>query len=153
MHRPVSSSLVGWLWADLLLGMFVIFLAASAGGVLQPAQVKTPEHGVDARPVKLSLPIAGADLLAADPARISAEQVRIRGEVDRELGALGETRKVAIVLAFASHQDPTLGDHIARAATFAFRDGQFSSSAASAYHELMPADVGSRLSLELYFYY
>src|SRR5438132_1667950 len=29
-HRSVSFNLAGWLWADLLLGMFAIFLAANA---------------------------------------------------------------------------------------------------------------------------
>jgi len=153
MNRALSSSLVGWLWADLLLGMFVIFLAASAGGVVQPVQVKVPEHGVDARPVKVSLTINGPDLLGADAARTAAEQTRITTEVARELGALGESRKVAIVLAFATHRDPVQGDRIARAATAGLKDGQFSGSASSAYHELLPADEGSRLSLELYFYY
>ena len=32
LPRRTSMALVGWLWADLLLGLFVLFLAANSAG-------------------------------------------------------------------------------------------------------------------------
>jgi len=57
--RGVTLSLAGWLWADILLGLFAIFLAANSVGAATPAALP----GIDPRPVTLSLVIDRSEAL------------------------------------------------------------------------------------------
>ena len=147
LPRRTSMALVGWLWADLLLGLFVLFLAANSAGT----PVRASE-GIDPLPVELRIPMNGAALLGA-PADAEREQLRIAAEAERLLIAQGATRRVAIVLAFARHGSPADGDRIAKLATDRLRDRQFSGSVIKSYHELAPGDTGSLITLEVYLYH
>lgn len=146
LPRRTSMALVGWLWADLLLGLFVLFLAANSAGT----PVRAAE-GIDPLPIELRIPMNGAALLGA-PADAEREQQRISAEAERLLIAQGATRRVAIVLAFARHGSPADGDRIAKLATERLRDRQFSGSVIKSYHELTPGDTGSLITLEVYLY-
>ena len=137
-------ALVGWLWADLLLGLFVLFLAANSAGT----PIRAAE-GIDPDPVELSIAIDGPALLG-EPAAVEREQARIASEAERLLAQRGETRRVAIVLAFARHASAADGDRIAKLATDRLRERQFSGSVIKAYHELAPGDTGSLVTLEVY---
>lgn len=145
--RGLTFALIGWLWADILLGLFALFLAANSVG----APLDKPA-GIDPKVVELSLAIDGPVLLAGDPKAVEAEQRRIVAEVERRLAVLGETRRVALLIAFASHASPTEGDRLARIATAAFRAGVFDGAVVKGYHELAPGDPGSTISFELYVY-
>ena len=81
-HRSVSFNLAGWLWADLLLGMFAIFLAANA---LAPSSEAAKPSGLDPTPIVMRLEVSGFALLSADPALSSAEQLRIATEIRDQL--------------------------------------------------------------------
>ena len=146
LPRRTSMALVGWLWADLLLGLFVLFLAANSAGT----PVRAAE-GIDPLPVEVRIPMNGAALLGS-PADAEREQLRIAAEAERLLIAQGATRRVAIVLAFARHGSPADGDRIAKLATDRLRDRQFSGSVIKSYHELAPGDTGSLITLEVYLY-
>lgn len=146
LPRRTSMALVGWLWADLLLGLFVLFLAANSAGT----PVRAAE-GIDPIPVELRIPMNGAALLGTTAAA-EREQQRISAEAERLLIAQGATRRVAIVLAFARHGSPADGDRLAKIATERLRDRQFSGSVIKSYHELTPGDTGSLLTLEVYLY-
>ena len=147
--RGLTLGLVGWLWADLLLGLFAIFLAAnSAGAVLQ-----VPNRGIDPTAVAISLAIDGDALLSADTAKVRAEQDRIAAEVAKQVTANAGDRKVALVLAFATHASAAEGDRLAKVATDGLTSGSFSGSVIKTYHELSPGDSGRKLSLEIYLYY
>ena len=61
----VSLSLAGWLWADILLGLFAIFLAASAVA----SAASTPKTGLDRTPLEFRVAVDGATLLAVGPDR------------------------------------------------------------------------------------
>ena len=148
--RGLSLGLVGWLWADLLLGLFAIFLAAnSAGAVLQTP----PNKGIDPTAVQLTLAIDGEALLSGDGARVVAEQERIAQAVRDQLGTTAGDRHVALVLAFAASASAADGDRLAKVATEKFTGGSFADSVVKTYHELSPADSGRRLSLEVYVYF
>ncbi len=139
-------ALVGWLWADLLLGLFVLFLAANSAGT----PVRATE-GIDPLPVELRIPMNGVVLLGTG-ADVQREQQRVAAEAERLLIAQGATRRVAIVLAFARHGSPADGDRLARIATERLRERQFSGSVIKGFHELAPGDTGSLLTLEVYLY-
>src|SRR2546428_13157571 len=100
-------ALVGWLWADLLLGMFAIFLAANTSS----AAVSQPEHqSVDPQVVQISIPIDGAMLLSGSNAAISQEQTRIATTGTDKLVRLRGQRKVAVAARCASDGLPTEAD-------------------------------------------
>ena len=147
--RSVTMALVGWLWADLLLGLFAIFLAANTAS----AAIATPQkQGIDPQVVQISIPINGAALLGSDATASDREQQRIANAVMDQLRSQKGERRVAVALAFASHESPTEGDKIAKAATAKLNIGSFAGTVMKTYHELAAGDTGKTLSLELYLY-
>lgn len=148
--RGITTALVGWLWADLLLGMFVIFLAAAAGGAPVPAVAAGPT--VEAEAVPITVTIDGPLLLTGKGAEVAAEQQRIADEVKRQIATKHPTGRVAFALAFATHQVPAAGDRLAKLATEALQTGAFDRATMKTYHDLVAGDPGTTLSLELYFF-
>lgn len=143
--RQVSFGLAGWLWADLLLGLFAIFLAANA---VAPQVVA--KQGIDPKPVEFRIEVTGALLLSDDPAVAAAEQQRVADAVRSQLATLAPGRRVAIVFAYGSHADAAKGDRMAALATAPLVDGQFAGAVLRAYHELNPDDPGSSIAFEIY---
>ena len=146
--RGVTLSLAGWLWADILLGLFAIFLAANSVGAATPAALP----GIDPRPVTLSLVIDGPKLLGFDAAAGVEEQRRIAAAVKAEVARHTGGHQVAIVLAFASNADPSVGDDISRLATAQLTDGAFAGATIKTYHSIVAGDRGTSLDLEIYVY-
>ena len=72
--QTTSFSLVGWLWADILLGLFALFLAANTAASSASTQT-TP--GVDPKDVEISLTVDGQTLLHGTPDAVAIEQARI----------------------------------------------------------------------------
>jgi hypothetical protein len=149
LGRSVTLALVGWLWADLLLGLFAIFLAANTASA---AIAVPPQAGIDPQVVQISLTIDGPLLLGPDQAAIDREQQRIANEVANQLRTLKGDRRVAVALAFAAHDSPTQGDRLAKQATVKLNAGSFAGTVLKTYHELSAGDTGRKLSLELYLY-
>src|SRR6266508_1313005 len=146
-HRSVSFNLAGWLWADLLLGMFAIFLAANA---LAPSAEAARKSGIDPTPILMRIEVSGTALLSDDTALSSMEQRRIADEVRDKLAATAPGRHAAIVFAYGAHERAPQGDRIAALAIELLKDGQFSGTVTKAYHELVPGDPGTSLALEIY---
>lgn len=146
--RGVTMSLAGWLWADILLGLFAIFLAANTVG----AATQTALPGIDPQPVTLSLTVQGTTLLGTDAAAVAAEQQRITDIVKREVLQQSGGRKVAMVIAFASHSDPSFGDELSRIATEQLTTDAFTGATIKTYHSIVAGDAGSTLDLEIYVY-
>ena len=146
-HRSVSFNLAGWLWADLLLGMFAIFLAANA---LAPSSEAARRSGIDPTPVLLRIEVSGTALLSSDAALASMEQRRIADEIRDQLASRAPGRHAAIVFAYGVHESAGQGDRIATLAIELLKDGQFSGTVTKAYHELAPGDPGTALALEIY---
>lgn len=146
-HRSVSFNLAGWLWADLLLGMFAIFLAANA---LAPSSEATRPSGIDPTPILLRIEVSGTALLSGDSALASTEQRRIADEVRDRLAAQAPGRHAAIVFAYGVHESASQGDRIATLALELLKEGQFSGTVTKAYHELAPGDPGTSVALEIY---
>ena len=149
LGRNVTLALVGWLWADLLLGMFAIFLAANT---TSSAVAQTPQNAVDPQVVQIQLTIDGPTLLA-NTAAAQQEETRIAKAVVDQLQTLKGGRRVAIALAWATQENPLDGDKIAKAATSQLTTGPFAGAVVKPYHELVTGDQGRTLSLELYLYY
>ncbi len=149
--RGITFALVGWLWADLLLGAFAIFLAANSAGATVP-QPKN-ERAIDPTPLELSLRVDGPTLLFGAPPDAEREQRRIAEEVERQVADTAPGRRVAIVLAYGAHESPTQGDRLAKTATELLRAGQFNGSVIKIFHELRAGDAGSGVVLEVYLYY
>lgn len=145
----LSLGLVGWLWADLLLGLFAIFLAANSAGAI----IQEPNKGIDPTAIQVNLVIDGAALLSTDSAKIQAEQQRIADELSRQLTAFAPDRRVALVLAFAAYANAADGDRLAKTATDRLTTGAFAQSVVKTYHELSATVSGKQLSLEIYLYY
>lgn len=149
LSRNVTLALVGWLWADILLGLFVIFLAAASPPV--PNITKTGPS-IDPKPVEIEVPVDGALLLGPDDTAVTTEQTHFADLVKQKLGALSETRRVAIVFAYGSHEDPALGEKLARVATGGLVSGQFTGAVMKSLHDIVPGDRGTAVALEIYVY-
>lgn len=149
LSRSVTLALVGWLWADILLGLFVIFLAAAS----PPVKLTAPTGpGIDPKPIELKIAVDGSRLLGGDAAATDVERSRFVDSVKQQLFALSETRRVAIVFAYGSHQDPVLGEKLAHAATSALTTGAFQGAVVKDLHDIVPGDVGTTVALEIYVY-
>lgn len=148
LGRGVTMSLAGWLWADILLGLFAIFLAANTVG----AATQTALPGIDPTPVTISLAIDGPTLLGTDAVAIAAEQRRIAAAVQAEVARQSPGKRVAIVIAFASHADPGAGDDLSRIATEQLTTGAFEGATIKTYHSIVAGDRGSAIDLEIYVY-
>ena len=146
-HRSVSFNLAGWLWADLLLGMFAIFLAANA---VAPSSEAARPSGIDPTPILLRIDVSGLALLSNDTALSSTEQRRIAFEVRDQLATLAPGRHAAILFAYGAHERAAQGERIAALAVELLKEGQFSGTVTKAYHELVPGDPGTVLALEIY---
>jgi len=146
--RGVTLSLAGWLWADILLGLFAIFLAANSVGAATPAALP----GIDPRPVAISMTIDGPKLLGFDAAAGADEQRRIATAVKAQVAQQTGGHQVAIVIAFASNADPSIGDDISRLATAQLTGDAFAGATIKTYHSIVAGDRGSTLDLEIYVY-
>ncbi len=149
LSRSVTLALVGWLWADILLGLFVIFLAAASPPV--PASARSGPS-IDPKPIELKITVDGPKLLGSDATAVAAEQARFIDAVKQQLFAASESRKVAIVFAYGSHQDPVLGQKLARTATSALTGGAFDGAVVKDLHDIVPGDLGTTVALEIYVY-
>src|SRR5258708_27858846 len=145
-----SLSIVGWLWADILLGLFALFLAANTSASAASNQ-STP--GVDPKNIEISVSMNGDTLLHGTPDAIAAEQARIAAQAQKSLDALAPARKVAIVLAYGVHADAGTGDLLAKAATGGLTTGSFAGSTVKTYHELAPEATGTSITLDVYLFY
>lgn len=145
--RGVSLSLAGWLWADILLGLFAIFLAASA--VASAGAVK--QAGIDPKPLEVRVAVDGSALLSGDSARVSAEQAKIASSIAAEINAKASGRHAALVFAFGTSDSAAQGDQMATLATQALGGSQFAGTLMKAYHELVAGDPGSSVAFEIYF--
>src|SRR4029453_12344356 len=105
-HRSVSFNLAGWLWADLLLGMFAIFLAANA--VAPSIQAARPS-GIDPRQILLRVEVSGTALLSDDAALWGTEKKRIPDDVRDQLATAAPGRHAAIVFAYGAHERAAQG--------------------------------------------
>ncbi len=144
-------ALVGWLWADILLGLFALFLAANSVGA-GPSDVPS-RTGVDPHPIAISVPVDGRALLSGTPDAIAAEQTRISVAVARRLDELASGRRVAIVLAFGVHEAAMEGDRLARLATEGLAGGPFEGATVKPYHELAAGAAGAEIHIDVYLYY
>lgn len=147
LPRRTSIALVGWLWADILLGLMALFLAANSAGTATASS-----QAIDPQPVVIQMSVDGATLLNERGASVEREQRRIADEATKELAAQAKGRRVAIVLAYARHSSPASGDQIAEAATAGLNSGPFAGAVIKTYHEIESGDRGSTLTLEVYLY-
>ena len=145
-----SLSIVGWLWADILLGLFALFLAANTSASAASSQT-TP--GVDPKNIEIGVVVDGDTLLHGTPAAIAAEQARIAAQAQKSLGAVAPARKAAIVLAYGVHADAGTGDLLSRIATVGLTTGSFAGSTVKTYHELAPGATGTSITLDVYLFY
>src|SRR5213594_1761998 len=147
--RGVTLALVGWLWADLLLGLFAIFLAANAASVFVE---KDNAQGIDPKAVVIGVVVDGSALLSTDLAAVERQQRQIVTEVQRRLEAEAPGRKVALVLAFGSHERAGEGDRMAQLATEHLKQTVFAGAVVNNDHEIVAGDTGTKLELEIYVY-
>jgi hypothetical protein len=149
LSRSVTLSLVGWLWADILLGLFVIFLAAAS----PPVKLTQPTGpSIDPTPISLDVAVDGSRLLGTDASLTTAEQTRFADVVKQQLLARSESRRVALVFAYGWHQDPVLGERLATTATRALTGGQFDGAVLKDLHDIHAGDPGTKVTLEIYVY-
>jgi hypothetical protein len=149
LSRSVTLALVGWLWADILLGLFVVFLAAASPPITDRSKL---EHSVDPQPVELTVPVDGSALLSTDDATVKAAQTKFADAVKEQLLSRSETRRVAIVFAYGAHQDPSNGEKLAQVATADLNTGQFEGATVKTLHDIVAGDQGTHVALEIYVY-
>jgi hypothetical protein len=150
LGKGVSVALAGWLWADILLGLFVTYLAANSVGA-PPQDVRpSADAGIDPRPIEIVLKVDGDALLAGTADAIAREQARIVSEVRTALETAREQRKVAMVLAYGTHASPAEGDRLGRLAVDPLAARLFGGAAFKTFHELVPGDRGSTVTLEVF---
>ena len=153
MRRSAGStslSIVGWLWADILLGLFALFLAANTSASAASSQT-TP--GVDPKDIEIGVFVDANILLRGSPDAVAAEQARIAAQARKSLEALAPARKVAIVLVYGVHADAATGDELAKIAGAGLTTGPFAGSTVKSYHELAPGALGTSITLDVYLFY
>jgi hypothetical protein len=149
LSRSVTLSLVGWLWADILLGLFVIFLAAAS----PPVKLTPVEKGIDPQAIVLDVSVDGSRLISPDVDAAAKEQTRFADDVKQQLGAKSEARKVALVFAYGYNQDAALGQAMALKAGDALPlIGQFQGAVIKSLHDIEPGNPGTKIQLEIYVY-
>jgi hypothetical protein len=149
--RPGTSlSIVGWLWADILLGLFALFLAANTAASSASNQT-TP--GVDPKDVTFSVAVDPGILLKGSASDVDAEQRRIADVAQKTLTTLAPGRKVAIVIAYGVHEDPATGDLISKKATLQVTSGQYSGSTIRNEHEIKLGSIGNSVTFDVYLFY
>ena len=146
-RSAVSLSLAGWLWADILLGLFAIFLAASAVA----SAASSPKAGIDRTPLEFRVTVDGAALLSSDQTAIAAEQQRVARDVAARVSTEAPGRKAAIVFAYGSSERAGDGDKLATLVLDGLTSGAFDGALRKAYHELVAGDPGTAVSFEIYF--
>jgi len=104
------------------------------------------------RPVAISMTIDGPKLLGFDAAAGADEQRRIATAVKAQVAQQSGGHQVAIVIAFASNADPSIGDDISRLATAQLTGDAFAGATIKTYHSIVAGDRGSTLDLEIYVY-
>lgn len=149
LGRSVTLALVGWLWADILLGLFVIFLAAASPPVPATAQ---SGPSIDPKAIDLVIPVDGSKLLSGDPATVASERAKFVDAVKNDLLQRSESRKVALVFAYGAHADPIQGEKLAKAATADLNTGEFNGAVVEDMHDIVPGDTGTKVELEIYVY-
>src|SRR5437773_1808300 len=122
--RQPSFGLAGWLWADLPLGLFAIFLAANTAVTPNVPQ----RAGVDPKPIELRIPVSGAALLSTDQGTVQREQARIATALAAQVLQVAPGRHVAIVFAYGVHASATDGDKMANVGSALLSQGPFSGS-------------------------
>jgi hypothetical protein len=155
MRDPVrgsgaSLSIVGWLWADILLGLFALFLAANTAASAASNQT-TP--GVDPKNVEITLTVDPTVLMNGTPDAVTAEQRRIAADATKSLQGVAPGRKVAIVLAYGVWDDPVSGEKLAKLATTELTSGAYTGATIRPYHELAPGARGTTVKLDVYLFY
>jgi hypothetical protein len=149
--RPGTSlSIVGWLWADILLGLFALFLAANTAASSASNQT-TP--GVDPKDITFSVAVDAGILLKGSATDVDAEQRRIADVAQKTLTTLAPGRKVAIVIAYGVHEDPATGDLISKKATLQVTSGQYSGSTIRNEHEIKLGSIGNSVTFDVYLFY
>ena len=148
LSRSVTLALVGWLWADILLGLFVIFLAAAS----TPVHAEQNAPAVDPKPLEFTVDADGAALLGDDEAAKAAARDKFLAQVRDELARRSEIRRVAIAFLYGTHADPIEGTKLATEAGKALDAGQFEGAAITALHDIVPGDAGTKVELQIYFY-
>ncbi len=179
LGRGVTMGQAGWLWADLLLGLFAIFaLANTVGGpplVLSPPAPSVAPGAALASPPTVGgsagAPLApaaapsrppGVDpaplelTLAMNGAALLSPDVRVAEAEQRRIATeamarVGD-RRVALVLAYGSHADIRTGDRLAELATAGLHSGVFEGAAVRSFHNQVAGDRGTTLQLSVYLY-
>src|SRR6266850_1264220 len=148
--RGTSLSIVGWLWADILLGLFALFLAANTAASAASNQT-TP--GIDPKDVSFSINVDGKALLTGTADAIAAEQARIADTAQKTISTLAPGRRVAIVIAYGVHDDPTSGDLLSKKATAQLTSGAYKGATVRNEHELLPGALGNTVTFDVYLFY
>ncbi|MFD9942435.1 hypothetical protein ACFWYW_34350 [Nonomuraea sp. NPDC059023] len=120
---------IGWLFADLMVALAMAFLVATTVGVPEPPEPpptptpaptpsRTPEPGLEQRPVEVTMKVDWAGLLAGDEKAEAGIRRKVR-EVEKLHG-----RRAGLVLAFggAGDTDPGRALNIARKANAVLKD-------------------------------
>lgn len=148
LSKSVTLALVGWLWADILLGLFVIFLAAAS----TPIHAADNSPSIDPQKVEITVPVDGAALAGDNSFAASAEQDRFLAGLGSALKAKAlDARRPALVLAYGTNADPSAGERMAQRAAEALRS-RYKDVAVEALHDIKAGDPGSAVALQIYFY-
>ena len=150
--RNVTPSLAGWLWADILLGLFVIFLAASSTPTQSLVKPTPPPVGIDPTAQSITLAVNGTVLLGTDAAASTVEAKRVADELAGRIAGANAGRRIAMILAYGSHEDPLQGDKLVQLVTGSLKGEAFDRISVKGFHNLMPGDRGTTLMAEVFFY-
>lgn len=148
--RGTSLNIVGWLWADILLGLFALFLAANTAASAASNQT-TP--GIDPKDVTFSVNVDGKLLLTGSGPALLAEQQRIADVAQKTIQTLAPGRKVAIVIAYGVNDDPASGDQLSKKATEQLTAGPYKGATIRNEHELLAGAPGNTVTFDVYLFY
>ena len=161
LRRRDIALLSGWLFADLLLGMMVLFLASTPGVAKIVPPTPTPIHLkiLSPNPKQYTISTNADNLFSTDNATKMQEEENVRAEIQQRLPNI-KNQSAAIVLAFGnapsnSSSDIALGNNLANTVGELLKEampGTFSGAVVRAFHDIDSTQPQGNVSLEVYLY-
>lgn len=163
--RTSPEALAGWLFADLLLVLFIIGIGSGLTIVLtddpappgptedEPAVViPPPPPSMRLDPIHLEVGVDAATLLSSDPATAQAARAALNSDIAAQTAGLTGQRS-AMVLTWGHATTPTTGQDLARVAIAEMTAGRPDVFGGSASKALWLGDPRSdRIELEIYLF-
>jgi hypothetical protein len=177
LRGRTGAAFVGWVWADLLLALVMLFAVGSVQGEAHPSPSATPTPspsptatptatptptptptptrapGVDKESrIEVRVPVDGTTLLFGSAGAVRQEQADFATRAAAVIQLAAPGRRPAVIQAYGVHSDSRMGDRLSELATAQFPSFFPDSLVLSGYHEIVAGNRGTAVVLLVFFY-